>query len=212
MTGTDTLDLGKILTVRYANNTEDLKHLILMCPVYSLETAASNHLKKPHNENEDDIAGQFLHKEDIESKKEVLYRIWWKRCTEMKKLLSCQSRYFPKALSQANPQPIAKCSKGKENQIYWRADAKASPPTSHCITLHHRENVDKKLMIVMKKWKPDCQENWKMFNIKNQNVKESSWGGGGGRNSHRTHSSGATHCISCLHWALPRHLKLTKGK
>ena len=48
---------------------------------------------------------------------------------------SCQSWYFLKALSQANPQPIAKC-KVKENQIYWRADAKAYPPTSHRIASH----------------------------------------------------------------------------
>ena len=64
---------------------EDLKHLILTCPVYSPERAESIHLQKPHNESEDDIVGRFLfHEEDIESKKEVLYRIWRKRCTEMK--------------------------------------------------------------------------------------------------------------------------------
>ena len=51
---------------------------------------------------------------------------------------SCQSWYFLKALSQANPQPIAKC-KVKENQIYWRADAKAYPPTSHRIASHRIE-------------------------------------------------------------------------
>ena len=37
-----------------------------------------------------------------------------------------------------NAQPIAKCSKVKENQVYWRADAKAYPPTSHHIAMSDR--------------------------------------------------------------------------
>ena len=39
-----------------------------------------------YNENEDDTIGRFLfHKKDIESKKELLYRIWQKRKAEMMK-------------------------------------------------------------------------------------------------------------------------------
>ena len=65
---------------------EDIKHLVLSCPVYGTERASSIHLQRPYNENEDNTIGRFLFdKEDIESKKELLYRIWQKRKAEMKK-------------------------------------------------------------------------------------------------------------------------------
>ena len=91
---------------------ETIKHLILSCPAYSVPRSHSIHLQQPYNANEDNIIGRFLfHKEDIEDKKEVLYRIWQERCREMKKShpKPYPSRKPPSsAPSSDNPQPRAK--------------------------------------------------------------------------------------------------------
>ena len=68
-----------------AEENEDLKHLILFCPAYIKERQMAIQLQQPYNEDKNDIIGRFLFKtEDMEEKKESLYRIWKKRCENKK--------------------------------------------------------------------------------------------------------------------------------
>ena len=79
----------------------------------------SIHLQKPHNGNKYKIIGRFLfHKDDIEGKKEVLYRIWQKRREDMNKSCGTKSESFMETKSSANPQPKQiKRTKSPEGKI-----------------------------------------------------------------------------------------------
>ena len=70
-----------------SSENENIEHFILNCPAYTEERAKAIHLQQPYNEHPDDIIGSFLfEREDIEQKKNVLYQMWRKRCSEMKKI------------------------------------------------------------------------------------------------------------------------------
>lgn len=63
---------------------EDIEHFLLLCPVYSTERVYSIHLQQPYNEKKNEIIGRFLFdKDDIEEKKETIYKMWRKRCTRL---------------------------------------------------------------------------------------------------------------------------------
>ena len=67
------------------NTEEDLKHFLLMCPGYERERKEVIELQQPYEENEVEVIGKFLFVEDnIEQKKEVLYRMWKRREEKIK--------------------------------------------------------------------------------------------------------------------------------
>ena len=85
---------------------ETIRHLILSCPAYGVLRSHSILLQQPYSENEDEIIGRFLFcKEDIEDKKEVLYRIWQERCREMKKSDPTKPHPSRKPHPLPHPQP-----------------------------------------------------------------------------------------------------------
>ena len=68
-----------------SDSEEDLKHFILVCPVYSEEREKVIELQQPYEENSELVIGKFLFaEENIEKKKEVIYRMWKKREKEIK--------------------------------------------------------------------------------------------------------------------------------
>ena len=68
------------------SENEDIKHLILHCPAYDKQRMSTIHLQQPYIEQQNDVLGRFLfEKEEIETKKAVLYQIWRKRSSDIKK-------------------------------------------------------------------------------------------------------------------------------
>ena len=70
-----------------SSEVENLEHMILNCPAYNEERVASILLQQPYQEHQADVLGSFLfEKEELEQKKCVLYQMWRKRCSEVKKI------------------------------------------------------------------------------------------------------------------------------
>ena len=66
---------------------ENLRHFILRCKEYEEERKTIIELQRPYEEDENEVIGKFLFKEErIEEKKELLQKMWKKRESKIRGL------------------------------------------------------------------------------------------------------------------------------
>lgn len=71
---------GEVKCTLCGHEYEDLKHFILVCPSTNNERTKAKELQQPYQEDEIEIMGDYLFKEEnLQEKKEILYKMWKKR-------------------------------------------------------------------------------------------------------------------------------------
>ena len=79
---------GNTLCVLCNTESEDLEHLLLQCPEHAEIRACILELQQPYLENRMEIIGRYLFEvENLEQKKEFLYKIWKNREKKMKAMM-----------------------------------------------------------------------------------------------------------------------------